>query len=694
MTTQQQQQDTAQEDDSAPFLERYKIMKILGEGSYGRVKLAYDLEMNRKVALKIINKSSIKKPEHITRIKREVRIMRLLNHPNIVKLFDVAETDKEIILSLEYIEGGELFDFIVSNPRLNEKIARRIFRQIISAVDYCHQSSVIHRDLKPENLLLDNQKNIKIIDFGFVNLYDPEDVLKTFCGSPFYASPEMILGKKYIGPEVDVWSMGVILFALLAGKLPFRDANVKDLYRKITTSSFELPSCVTKDSGNLICNMLKVDPHERATVDEVKNHIWVNVGCDGPPDPLIPPRPMPVEPLSKTTINTMRLYGFTDEEETKKAILSTPNHPAFLLYCLIREHDLAESIAAAATKKTSVLIEISAEQHTEVSTSSKGERSKANNSVMRRKSISAIVTTQVAPPARSNLKTLHDNVVSSSEQPADSSGAKSSHSSARRKSAINDQTASVSKTMNWESSPTASPKPTPVVLAAEADDKVSQSKTLSPTSSTTPVFESSKQLLVPTEAASSQRHRSLSVRGSAQKPTRRGSLLVPGAHEEFKALTNEPATRLFHLSVSEHSSATSQVETLANPNQSRTSITTKISHAFSKIINRSLSRRGSMMSTDVSATPRVSKNIYGVDTTSSKVPEDIIKELNRVFALNGVSSQWVGFRAHCEAPGVNFDIEICSINKTAMYGLELRRRKGSVWTYQTVCSSLISQLRL
>ncbi|KAJ3213925.1 hypothetical protein HDU67_002289 [Dinochytrium kinnereticum] len=235
---------TTEEEEPGLFLDRYIIERQLGEGSYGKVKLAIDNETNRRVALKVIHKSTIKKPEHITRIKREVRIMRLLNHPNIVKLYDVAETDKDIILAMEYVEGGELFDYIVAQNRLNDKTARRIFRQILSAVDYCHQSSVIHRDLKPENLLMDVKRNIKIIDFGFVNLFDPEDTLKTFCGSPFYASPEMILGRQYIGPEVDVWSMGVILYALLTGQLPFRDVNTKDLYRKITTSTFEIPSYI------------------------------------------------------------------------------------------------------------------------------------------------------------------------------------------------------------------------------------------------------------------------------------------------------------------------------------------------------------------------------------------------------------------------------------------------------------------
>ncbi|KAI8813048.1 kinase-like domain-containing protein, partial [Cladochytrium replicatum] len=275
----------------ALYLDRYTVTKVLGEGSYGKVKLAIDSQTGEKVALKVFQKATVKKLVHITRIKREVYVMRLLHHPNIIKLYDVVETEKEIVLSMEYVNGGELFDYIVTQRRVKEKTARRFFRQIVSALDYCHKSSIIHRDLKPENLLLDQERNIRIIDFGFVNLFDQDDVMKTFCGSPYYASPEMIGSKNYVGPEVDIWSLGVILFALLAGHLPFRDQNTAELYRKIATGSYECPDYFSKESRDLIARMLVVDPFRRASIDEIKMHPWTLDGHDGPPENLIPTRP-------------------------------------------------------------------------------------------------------------------------------------------------------------------------------------------------------------------------------------------------------------------------------------------------------------------------------------------------------------------------------------------------------------------
>ncbi|KAJ3037877.1 hypothetical protein HK097_003346, partial [Rhizophlyctis rosea] len=325
--------------ENGPYLDRFQCQRVLGEGSYGKVKLAFDMIANRTVALKIIQKSTLKKASHITRLKREVRIMRLLHHPNITQLYDVIETEKEIVLVMEHVEGGELFDYIVAHKRLKEKIARRLFRQVISAVDYCHQSSVIHRDLKPENILLDTERNIKIIDFGFVKLYDREDMLKTFCGSPFYASPEMILGKQYIGPEVDIWSMGVILFALLNGHLPFRDANTTELYRKISHGVYETQTqYMTGSSADLIKRMLTVDPEKRATLEEVRHHPWVLDGYpEGPPESLVPKRPEKVDEPDQMILSKFPMYGLESSAGEEALKTGADSGPYYALYCLLKE---------------------------------------------------------------------------------------------------------------------------------------------------------------------------------------------------------------------------------------------------------------------------------------------------------------------------------------------------------------------
>ncbi|KAJ1549262.1 hypothetical protein HK405_006925 [Cladochytrium tenue] len=346
-----QQQTTPRDTfaDGCTVFERYYISKSLGEGTYGKVKLAVDLETGDKIALKVISKTAVKQKDHIKRIKREVRIMRLVNHPHIAKLYDVLETDREIVLCLQYVDGGELFDFIVAHPKLPEKTARKLFRQILSAIDYCHSSSIIHRDLKPENVLLDNKQQVKLIDFGFVNLYDPQDVLSTFCGSPYYASPEMISGVKYVGPEVDIWSLGVILFALLTGFLPFRDSVAAELCRKIVAAEFELPPFVSEDAADLIRSILKSDRFKRATMEQIRQHRWTMTGYDGPPDSYIPRRPRLTLPLEQSILESMRLYGFDPETVTDEIISPPPQAPlgfshltpAAAVYHLIREHEIA-----------------------------------------------------------------------------------------------------------------------------------------------------------------------------------------------------------------------------------------------------------------------------------------------------------------------------------------------------------------
>ncbi|KAI8612311.1 kinase-like domain-containing protein, partial [Chytriomyces sp. MP71] len=262
--------------DNEVIVSNYRLEKTIGQGTYGKVKLGTHITTGEQAAVKVIEKAQIKSSKQVARLQREIRFLKLLHHPHIVKVYDVIETDDFIYIIMEYAVGGELFDYIVANKRVKEREARAFFRMVLSAIDYCHKNAVIHRDLKPENLLLDSQKTIKIIDFGFGNNYRLDSQLDTFCGSPFYAAPEMILGKKYIGPEVDVWSLGVILFALLCGHLPFDDDNMKELYKKIASGVYKCPEYVPAGARHLINRLIQVDPKQRAQLQEVINHPWVN----------------------------------------------------------------------------------------------------------------------------------------------------------------------------------------------------------------------------------------------------------------------------------------------------------------------------------------------------------------------------------------------------------------------------------
>ncbi|KAG8984358.1 Protein kinase, partial [Tulasnella sp. 427] len=257
-------------------LGEYKLVRTVGEGTFGKVKLAIHSLTGHKVAMKFISKAKINAMKMRTRVSREVEYLRMLRHPHIIKLYEVISTPTDIIMVIEYA-GGELFNYIVEHGKMSESQARRFFQQIMTAISYSHQLKIVHRDLKPENVLLDENLNVKIVDFGLSNIMTDGDFLKTSCGSPNYAAPEVISGKLYAGPEIDVWSCGVILYVMLCGRLPFEDENVPQLFHKISSGIYHLPSYLSPDAKSIIQGMLAVDPVKRLTVPEIIALPWFNV---------------------------------------------------------------------------------------------------------------------------------------------------------------------------------------------------------------------------------------------------------------------------------------------------------------------------------------------------------------------------------------------------------------------------------
>ncbi|XP_046742921.1 serine/threonine-protein kinase BRSK2 isoform X2 [Diprion similis] len=258
----------------------YRLEKTLGKGQTGLVKLAVHCVLGKKVAIKIINREKLSETV-LMKVEREIAIMKLIDHPHVLGLSDVYENKKYLYLVLEHVSGGELFDYLVKKGRLTPKEGRRFFRQIISALDFCHSHSICHRDLKPENLLLDEKNNIKIADFGMASLQPAGSLLETSCGSPHYACPEVIRGEKYDGRKADVWSCGVILYALLIGALPFDDDNLRQLLEKVKRGVFHIPHFVPPDCQNLLRGMLEVNPDKRLTLAEINRHIWVTAAGKG-----------------------------------------------------------------------------------------------------------------------------------------------------------------------------------------------------------------------------------------------------------------------------------------------------------------------------------------------------------------------------------------------------------------------------
>ncbi|PAA64015.1 hypothetical protein BOX15_Mlig019461g2 [Macrostomum lignano] len=264
----------------------YNLLNTLGIGTFGKVKLGIHELTGHKVAVKIVNRAKIKTLDVASKLRREIENMQSFRHPHIIKLYQVISTPSDIFMVMEYVDGGELFDHIVKNQRLSEPEARRYFQQIISGVDYCHQHMIVHRDLKPENLLLDHNQNVKIADFGLSNIMADGEFLRTSCGSPNYAAPEVVSGKLYAGPEVDIWSCGIILYALICGCLPFDDSHIPTLFKKIRSGVFVIPSYVSSGAASLLKIILQVDPMKRATVETIRTHAWFAVDL---PEYLFPP---------------------------------------------------------------------------------------------------------------------------------------------------------------------------------------------------------------------------------------------------------------------------------------------------------------------------------------------------------------------------------------------------------------------
>ncbi|XP_077449371.1 MAP/microtubule affinity-regulating kinase 4 isoform X2 [Stigmatopora argus] len=321
--------------DEQPHIGNYRLLKTIGKGNFAKVKLARHILTGKEVAIKIIDKTQLN-PTSLQKLFREVRIMKGLNHPNIVQLFEVIETDKTLYLIMEYASGGEVFDYLVSHGRMKEVEARAKFRQIVSAVHYCHTKNIVHRDLKAENLLLDADANIKIADFGFSNEFTLGNKLDTFCGSPPYAAPELFQGKKYDGPEVDVWSLGVILYTLVSGSLPFDGQNLKELRERVLRGKYRVPFYMSTDCEGILRRFLVLNPAKRCTLDQVMKDKWINSGYEGED---LKPHIEPVEDYSDPArIEVMVGMGFTSEE-IKDSLLNQKYNEVTATYLLLGRKD-------------------------------------------------------------------------------------------------------------------------------------------------------------------------------------------------------------------------------------------------------------------------------------------------------------------------------------------------------------------
>uniref|UniRef100_A0A674NR07 Si:dkey-16p21.7 n=1 Tax=Takifugu rubripes TaxID=31033 RepID=A0A674NR07_TAKRU len=326
---------------SSQYVGPYRLEKTLGKGQTGLVKLGVHCITGQKVAIKIVNREKLSESV-LMKVEREIAILKLIEHPHVLKLYEVYENNKYLYLVLEHVSGGELFDYLVKKGRLTPKEARKFFRQIISALDFCHNHSICHRDLKPENLLLDEKNNIRIADFGMASLQVGDSLLETSCGSPHYACPEVIRGEKYDGRRADVWSCGVILFALLVGALPFDHDNLRQLLEKVKSGVFHMPHFIPPDCQNLLKGMIEVKSDKRLTLDEIQKHPWYQGGRNEPCPEQAPPRRVCLKRILSLTeldpdvLESMYSLGcFRDQVKLKQDLTREEENQEKMIYYLL-----------------------------------------------------------------------------------------------------------------------------------------------------------------------------------------------------------------------------------------------------------------------------------------------------------------------------------------------------------------------
>ncbi|XP_053532839.1 serine/threonine-protein kinase BRSK1 isoform X1 [Ictalurus punctatus] len=325
----------------AQYVGPYRLEKTLGKGQTGLVKLGVHCITGQKVAIKIVNREKLSESV-LMKVEREIAILKLIEHPHVLKLHDVYENNKYLYLVLEHVSGGELFDYLVKKGRLTPKEARKFFRQIISALDFCHSHSICHRDLKPENLLLDEKNNIRVADFGMASLQVGDSLLETSCGSPHYACPEVIRGEKYDGRRADVWSCGVILFALLVGALPFDHDNLRQLLEKVKSGVFHMPHFIPPECQALLRGMIEVNPEKRLTLEAIQKHPWYLGGRNEPCPEQPPPRRVCVKRIVSLTeldpdvLDSMHSLGcFRDRVKLTRDLQCDEENQEKMIYYLL-----------------------------------------------------------------------------------------------------------------------------------------------------------------------------------------------------------------------------------------------------------------------------------------------------------------------------------------------------------------------
>ncbi|XP_030095946.1 MAP/microtubule affinity-regulating kinase 3 isoform X9 [Serinus canaria] len=682
--------------DEQPHIGNYRLLKTIGKGNFAKVKLARHILTGREVAIKIIDKTQLN-PTSLQKLFREVRIMKILNHPNIVKLFEVIETEKTLYLIMEYASGGEVFDYLVAHGRMKEKEARAKFRQIVSAVQYCHQKHIVHRDLKAENLLLDADMNIKIADFGFSNEFTVGNKLDTFCGSPPYAAPELFQGKKYDGPEVDVWSLGVILYTLVSGSLPFDGQNLKELRERVLRGKYRIPFYMSTDCENLLKRFLVLNPTKRGTLEQIMKDRWINAGHEE--DELKPFVEPELDISDQKRIDIMVGMGYS-QEEIQESLSKMKYDEITATYLLLgrksSELDASDSSSSSNLSLAKVRPSSDLNNSTGQSPHHKVQRSISSSQKQRRYSDHAgpSIPSVVAYPKRSQTSTTDSDLKEEGIQ------SRKSSSSAVAGRGI----APASPMLGNASNPN------------KADIPERKKSSAVPSNNTTPGAMTRRNTYVCSERTTADRH-SVIQNGKENSAIPDQRTPVASTHSISSATTPDrvrfprgTASRsTFHGQLRERRTATyngppasPSLSHEATPlSQTRARGSTNLFSKLTSKLTRSRNVAVDQKDENKEAKPRSLRFTWSMKTTSSMDPNDMMREIRKVLDANNCDyeqrERFLLFCVHGDGHAENlvqWEMEVCKLPRLSLNGVRFKRISGTSIAFKNIASKIANELKL